>query len=504
MEYVNFGAGIKNEGNNIRQILCCECGIKIEPNSANMCVTCIRNHVDITENIPKSAVLQFCRNCERYLQPPDDWVQCGLESRELLAICVKRLKGLKDVKLVDAGFIWTDPNSKRIKVKLTVNAEVLSGTTLQQVFIVEYTVTNHMCNDCHRSEAKDFWKYLVQVRQRSENKKTLYYLEQLILKRKAHDNTLGIKSQHGGIDFFYASEVHARKMVEFLSNALPVKVTNSKRLISHDIKSNIHNCKHTISVEIPPLSKDSLVCLDKTQQRQFGGISPLCLIHRVAKTIHLIDPLTAQIAEVSGINYNRSPFEAICNPNRLTEYTVMDIEIIFDKDRKFFPGQGTISNKHVLCDIWLVKSSELGINDNTIHTKTHLGHLLKVGDNVFGYNLEDANINNDKFEKLNKDQIPDVILVKKSYGDRERRNKSRNWKLKHISNEEDKRKHDYEEFLEDLEEDADMRQNVNIYKDRKQIPIDEFDHPSDNIPRITLAEMLDDLNLDDDEMGDDI
>lgn len=29
--------------------LCCECGILIEPNPANMCVHCLRNHVDITE-----------------------------------------------------------------------------------------------------------------------------------------------------------------------------------------------------------------------------------------------------------------------------------------------------------------------------------------------------------------------------------------------------------------------------------------------------------------------
>lgn len=28
----------------------------------------------------------------RYLQPPGTWVQCALESRELLALCLKKLK----------------------------------------------------------------------------------------------------------------------------------------------------------------------------------------------------------------------------------------------------------------------------------------------------------------------------------------------------------------------------------------------------------------------------
>lgn len=62
----------------------------------------------------------------------------------------------------------------------------------------------------------------------------------------------------------------------------------------------------------------------------------------------------------------------------------MDIEPIMDKDRKTFPGQGAISNKHILADVWVVRASELGINDNTIHARTHLGHVLKPGDSALG------------------------------------------------------------------------------------------------------------------------
>lgn len=88
-------------------------------------------------------------------------------------------------------------NNIFLKVKLTVHGEVLGGAVLQQVFIVEYTVANQMCTDCHRTEAKDYWKCLVQIRQRCDNKKSFFYLEQLILKHKAHENTLGIKPVHG-------------------------------------------------------------------------------------------------------------------------------------------------------------------------------------------------------------------------------------------------------------------------------------------------------------------
>lgn len=162
-----------------------------------MCVACLRTKVDLTVGIPKQVTLQFCRGCERYFNPPSEWIHCVLESKELLALCLKKLKNLGGAKLVDATFVWTEPHSKRIKLKLTIHGEVLGGAVLQQVFVVDYVVAHHMCDDCHRSEAQNFWRAQVQVRQRGENKKTFYYLEQLILKHKAHDNTLAIKPIHG-------------------------------------------------------------------------------------------------------------------------------------------------------------------------------------------------------------------------------------------------------------------------------------------------------------------
>jgi nonsense-mediated mRNA decay protein 3 len=32
------------------------------------------------------------------------------ESKELLTYCIKRVRGLQKVKLVDAAFIWTEPH----------------------------------------------------------------------------------------------------------------------------------------------------------------------------------------------------------------------------------------------------------------------------------------------------------------------------------------------------------------------------------------------------------
>ena len=81
----------------IMRRLCCLCGVAITPNPSNMCVNCIRSQVDITEGIQKQVTLLWCKECERYLQPPKHWVRAALESKELLTLCIKRLKGLQKV-----------------------------------------------------------------------------------------------------------------------------------------------------------------------------------------------------------------------------------------------------------------------------------------------------------------------------------------------------------------------------------------------------------------------
>lgn len=96
--------------------LCCECGVSIEPNPTSQCIGCIRAKSNIAENIIKSASICFCKGCERYLDPPSCWINASLESKELLKLCLKKIKGLNQVHLVDARFVWTEPHSKRIKV----------------------------------------------------------------------------------------------------------------------------------------------------------------------------------------------------------------------------------------------------------------------------------------------------------------------------------------------------------------------------------------------------
>ncbi|GIY28755.1 60S ribosomal export protein NMD3 [Caerostris extrusa] len=314
----------------IGKIKCCDCDSLITPNPSNMCVECLR----------------------KYLRPPDQWVICELESKELLTFCLKKIKSLKQVHLIDATFVWTEPHSKRIKVKLTIQKET-HGVILQQEFVIEYIVRTLMCSDCHKNEAKNFWKAVVQLRQRVQHKKTFFYLEQLILKFNMHLNCINIKSSHAGVDFYFAKKDDARKMTDFFMQVVPCKYITSQQLISHDTHSNTFDYKYTYSVEIVPYLQE-----------------------RFTNSIYLIDPRTLQIADVSSQQYWREPFRAIGSLKQCTEYTVMETNYIQDYERIKFAGQGRISQKHVLSDVWVVRSSELGLTESFMHSRTHLGHLF--------------------------------------------------------------------------------------------------------------------------------
>lgn len=51
---------------------------------------------------------------------------------------------------------------------------MVNSTILQQVFVVEFVVQNQMCDACHRQAAQDYWKAVVQVRQKVQNLSIIY------------------------------------------------------------------------------------------------------------------------------------------------------------------------------------------------------------------------------------------------------------------------------------------------------------------------------------------
>ena len=272
----------------------------------------------------------------------------------------------------------------------------------------------------------------------------------------------------------------------------------SERLLSADTHSNTANFKFTYSVEIVPICKDDLVCLPSKLARQLGNIDPLTICTRVGNSLHLLHPSTLRSCELISSTYWRAPFDSLANISDLVEFTVLDIEPSGRTQGKWVMADaqvalsGAFRSTKVYEDDRMMDYETASSTSQIFHTRTHLGGILQPGDAVMGYHLSNTNFNSDDFANLAQDRIPDVILVRKAYPNRRKKNKSRSWRLRSIAKEEgeegetgggrgavgrmggrDKKKveEDYELFLRELEEDPELRATVNLYKGKgKAVP----------------------------------
>ena len=368
-----------------------------------------------------------------YLSPP--WIKCELESQDLLSICLKRVKGLNRVKMVDAGFVWTEPHSKRIKMKITIQKEVQANSILQSAFVVELVVENLQCDDCKKTWTPHTWNSVVQLRQKIDHKRTILYLEQLILKHNMHAKAINVKEQPDGIDFFFATKTHALMLNDFIHSQVVSEARQSKQLVSADISSNDYNYKHTYYIELAPVCREDLVFLPPKLQRELGGASPIALVTKVATLIQLLDPINRKSYTLDDNSYWSHGFKAICTRKQLSEFVILNVDEQYGaKSAKAALNVSKVDEAAHFnyVDLELQRISDFGENETRVFAKSHLGNVLKIGDHIWGYDME--SLNSFEVEGLKKN-LPDVIVVRKCYAQKKTNNKKRIWKLKHIDKE---------------------------------------------------------------------
>jgi len=510
-------------------VLCCMCGIPIASNPSNTCATCLASRCDVTRGISTEATLHQCRGCQRWHQEAGKWMACDLESRELMALCLKNVSGLHKrgsgdkIRVVDAGWVWTEPHSMRLKIKLTVQKEVQTGTILQQSFIVVFVVRNQQCIECQAEFRQGSWKSLVQVRQRVKHKRTFLYLEQLILKHGAHRGCLSIETFTDGMDFYFPDKGKAARFMSFIENSVPIKTKHSKKLIGLDDKSNVANYKYTDLVEICPLCKDDLLYLPKKIARNTGNIARLVLVKAVTNVIHVIDPLNGQTGQISGEVFWREPFRPIITAarSRFVRYVVLGKEPLLLENNSS-KRSATRRNRSKLALLTTAKEADLGLNDAQVETASHVGYLMKSGDVCVGYDLTDIQlVEDDAEEARTSGKFPDAIMTRKIYASsgESTASKQRMFKLqrldvdvtetsaqgKKLKNQQDASDMDNEDFMQELDADREMRNNMNLYKteslvkkleEPKSTMSDVEEDDDDDDQQVQLDELLDGLVLD--------
>ncbi|KAF7040410.1 hypothetical protein CFC21_050315 [Triticum aestivum] len=382
--------------------LCCLCGVPMPPNAANTCAPCLRARVDVTEGAPRHAAVVHCPSCSSYLEPPRRWTRAAPESAELLQLLLRRVQRpiqRLGVTLTAADFVFTEPHSKRIMLRLRLRREVLPGrgVALERDHAVEFTVHDRLCDPCARARAdpdQDQWCAVVQLRQRASHRRTLLHLEQRLAALGAAGSATRVDvTGAGGIDFFFASRSHAAGLVALIASLAPSRVADAARqLVSHDTKSNTYRHRHAFSVELCPVCRDDLVFLPR---------------EAVTDTLALLDASTHRVVNLGIKDYDRHRFEPSLTSRQLVEYVVLDI------DPSPATGDATAARfGYRTTYVQVARASELGRTDAIVTVRTHLGHLQRPGDRALGYDLRGANANDLDGQSH---CSPDAVLVKKIY-----------------------------------------------------------------------------------------
>ena len=458
------------------KIVCCICGITIDANSEGICEACAKKNIDITTGITKSGVITYCRTCERYKRPP--WIKCEKESQDMMNLCLSKIKGLNKVQLIDSSFIWTEPHSKEIKIKLTIQKEI-NKSLISTSFIAEFKEEWTQCEDCKKTFTPHIWRACVQLRQKVNHKRTFLFLEQVILKHKAQSKALNIKEHPEGVDFYFANRAQANSFCAFIHEFLPCQTKTSRQLISVDEKSNEAVYKETFRLEIAPVCQDDLIILTEDNYKKLGGIGPLLLCYKQINNLKFIDPVTFETLDLDNNNYWRYGLKSYIDRKSLSEFLILsceeeiDYKKVAEKDKSQRIIKKIVSNKKnnnngmeiendnkaneskasintnmtnksqylenlekkledkkiKIVNVKCIRNSGKDENKEIIETRSFLGRKMRPGDIYYGYDLTRINIS-EEFEGIlskKKEKIPDIILVKKKYN-----NYKRIFKLKHL------------------------------------------------------------------------
>ena len=359
------------------KIVCCICGVAMDANSEGICEACAKKNIDITTGITKTASLIYCRTCDRFKRPP--WIKVERESQDMMNLCLSKIKGLNKVQLIDSSFVWTEPHSKEIKIKLTIQKE-LNKSLISTSLIVTLKEDWTQCEDCKKTFTPHIWRAVVQLRQKVNHKRTFLFLEQVILKHKAQSKALNIKEHPEGVDFYFSNRAQANSFCSFIHEFLPCQSKTSRQLISVDEKSNEAEYKETFRLEIAPICQDDLVILNEDNYKKLGSIGPVLLCYKQIKSLKFIDPITFETLDLDNNTYWRYELKSYIDRKCLTEFLILSVEEEIDykklaeKDKSTRIIKKIVSKKQKVEKMDLENDSKINItlNDTKNSIKTNM------------------------------------------------------------------------------------------------------------------------------------
>ena len=182
--------------------------------------------------------------------------------------------------------------------------------------------------------------------------------------------------------------------------------------------------------------------------------------------------------ELDAATYWKHEFKALCSRERLKEFVVINIDNV---DFDVTTSKAAARNKFRMVQLEVARKEDFGHNDTTFIVNTHLGELINYNDTVLAYDLNQITLQDLEDYDNKTNHMPDLVVVRKCFPKVRKAQKKRIWKLKNLNMEEKgenniharkSKKATQEEigdrdmkiFMNDIEEDPELRANINLYK----------------------------------------
>jgi len=486
------------------------------------------------------------------------------ESPEMMAILLKQIpalsgknnqhvkrSGVQALKILDSMFIWTEPNSMRMRLMLTVKADV-NDVSIQQRIKVEFHVHWKQCPACIRESRQRTWQAIVQLRQKRDDSRHGLLIMELAIARNAEmrKDLLSVQTKKNGFDFYFPSVDKARYFTQYLSKAAAMRQKTTQSLVSEDKTNNCANIKTTIACDMVPLCRDDLIVVQK-RAKGVGNLSGrLCLVLKMSSVVHLVDAspprdsdMISRCTDLHAETYwkggEEKSYRLFISPKRLVRFIVLDVELCGedgrdryhnggsnkDETEKLYEGPKSGVSKYALADVEVARESDFGVNDETFRCVTHLGNLLQPGDTCLGYDIPSTVLSSESEWSMENAfnssfVIPDIVLVRKvkgagaatdlstgaSGGNDDERNRKGKAKAKSSgSKKRERRKKKEEQKQRKLEEDA-ARMGLNTDQD-VHLDLDDFEDGNGGVLSEALqrekAKLEEQIDMDED-LADDL
>jgi nonsense-mediated mRNA decay protein 3 len=293
-----------------------------------------------------------------------------------------------------------------VKLKLVVqkdiSADIESSTSqyFRQTLMFEFKIRFNMCDKCARESANETqnWEAVTQIRQHHAHSstKTLEWIENKILQSDAHVDAVGVRNTGTGLDIYWGKSRESKRFLDFVKKIVPCRVTSTKTLISHDVKSNTHRYQYTHRIDVVPLSKFDLVWIGSKKRSLYGDIPRgIAIVTSVqgstVRLTHVTDD-SYKSCDVPAITLWRNPLDPVVSLER--DKTRIFLVLDVDKDSVLVSPEDSVDASQQFPCV----ASCFDVNASHIGRKVR-GYFLKSRTDLSGLTDGDDAL------------LPDVVLI---------------------------------------------------------------------------------------------